>query len=505
MAKKEANRLGVLGATSYIVGSVIGSGIFVSPKGILIYTGSVGLSLIVWVLSASLASLTAINYIELGTSIPESGAEFAYLNFVGWKSIAFSYLWLASIIQGSCGGATLALTFGEYIIEAIIPITCLSPSSRKISVILLAYGILLATSLLNMFSLSRFAGRIQVVSMITKLTALAIIIGIGLFYIFFRGETQHFSRDFFFKGSEWSASHIVLALYQGTWAYEGYTILNYGMEDIQIKDFKRTVPIAVLSGLFVSAFVYVMANVAYFTVLTPQQILDSSAVATTFAQKTVGSFSYAMPALIGLLMVGSINGEMFAWSREATNRSADFLRFMLAGSRRGMMPTAWSLIHPENDSPRIAVLTHVLLSMIFCLIGDVYVLINYLALTSLTAIMFSVGALAIIKWKSIPVSANAVKFHIFWPILNFLINASLLLIPIVVEPVQSAVSIGLFTLGIGCYFLFMRTSKKPQFLLKIDAFVTYVCQQISWTVIDTTPTYKVEGVQEKTTTIENKS
>uniref|UniRef100_A0A0K0DKC0 Amino acid permease n=1 Tax=Angiostrongylus cantonensis TaxID=6313 RepID=A0A0K0DKC0_ANGCA len=142
MVKREENKLGVLSATSYVVGSVIGSGIFISPKGILQYAGSVGLSLIIWVLAALLASLTAINYIELGTSIPESGAEFAYISFVGWTPIAFSYLWLASLIQSSCGGATLALTFGEYIIQAIIPITCLSSYHSKIAAILLAHGIL---------------------------------------------------------------------------------------------------------------------------------------------------------------------------------------------------------------------------------------------------------------------------------------------------------------------------------------------------------------------------
>ncbi|KAK6028010.1 hypothetical protein OSTOST_05950, partial [Ostertagia ostertagi] len=129
-----------------------------------------------------------------------------------------------------------------------------------------------------MFSLSRFAGRIQCVSMAAKVAALIMIIGIGLFYMIFKGDTQHFSKDYIFKDSDWSATQIVLALYQGNWAYGGYTILNYGMEDIQIKNFK--IPVAVLSGLFVSAFIYVLANVAYFAVLTPQQILDSSAVAT---------------------------------------------------------------------------------------------------------------------------------------------------------------------------------------------------------------------------------
>uniref|UniRef100_A0A0K0D0R5 Amino acid permease n=1 Tax=Angiostrongylus cantonensis TaxID=6313 RepID=A0A0K0D0R5_ANGCA len=212
------------------------------------------------------------------------------------------------------------------------------------------------------------------------------------------GETQHFNKDFIFKGSKWSISHIVLAVYQGNWAYGGYGILNYGMEDIKIKDFKRTVPRAVLIGLFGSAFVYVLTNAAYFTVLTPKEMLESSAVATTFAQKTVGSLSYAMPALIALLMT--------------------------------------------------------VLAMAFCLIGDVYVLVSYLTITAVAATMFSVGALVFIKWKKIPVSANAVKFPIFFPILNLIIIIALLLIPVIVEPIKSAVGFALFILGIGKSFFF---------------------------------------------------
>ncbi|WKY05347.1 hypothetical protein Q1695_005950 [Nippostrongylus brasiliensis] len=138
----------------------------------------------------------------------------------------------------SCSGATLALTFGEYIIEAITPVTCMSAEQRRASVLLLACGVLSATALLNMFSLRRVASRIQLVSMAAKIAALIMIIGIGFFYLIFKGETQHFAKDYIFEGSEWSASKIVLALYQGNWAYGGYTILNYGMEDVQIKDFK---------------------------------------------------------------------------------------------------------------------------------------------------------------------------------------------------------------------------------------------------------------------------
>ncbi|KAK6750871.1 hypothetical protein RB195_002688 [Necator americanus] len=456
-------------------------GIFVSPKGVLVHARSVGLSLIIWVGAAILASLTAINYIELGTSIPESGAEFAYVTFVGWDPIAFSFLWLSTLVQSSSSAATLALTFGEYIMVAIDPLVCTSDVNHRFAVLLLAYGLLLFTALMNMFSLSKIAARIQMASMVAKIAALIIIIVIGLYCMIFKGDTQHFSKDYAFEGSNWSPAQIVLALYQGNWAYAGYTILNYGMEDVQIKNFKRTVPLAVVSGLLITAAVYVLTNVAYFSVLTPQQILNSTAVATTFSQETVGSFSYVMPALIAVLMIGSSNAEIFAWSR-----------YIQAGARRGMMPTMFALIHPDNDSPRVAVLFHVLLSMAFCLIGNVYELVNYVTVIALLTTMFSVGALSYIKWKKMPVSVNAVKFSIFWPILNFVVNIALLVIPIVVEPVKSAIGFGLFILGIVVYFLLVRPKRKIPLLMKLNALSTFVCQQIFWTVVEAAPTYEKE-------------
>ncbi|RCN44587.1 hypothetical protein ANCCAN_09407 [Ancylostoma caninum] len=172
-------------------------------------------------------------------------------------------------------------------------------------------------------------------------------------------------------------------------------------------------------------------------------------------------------------------------------------RYIQAGARRGMMPTMLSLIHPDNDSPRPAAFFHTILSMAFCLIGDIYTLVNYLTVTALLSTMFSVGALAYIKWKKIPVSTTAVKFHIIWPILNFLINAALIVIPVIVEPIKSAVGFGLFILGIVSYFLFVRPTKKMRFLMKLDALTTFVTQQLSWTVVEAAPTYKKENEAER--------
>ncbi|KAK6050351.1 hypothetical protein COOONC_12143 [Cooperia oncophora] len=92
----DKHKLGVLGATSYVIGNIIGSGIFITPASILRCTDSVGLSLAVWVACALIAILGALVYIELGTSIREAGCDFAYICYVKWWVIfpASSFLQL---------------------------------------------------------------------------------------------------------------------------------------------------------------------------------------------------------------------------------------------------------------------------------------------------------------------------------------------------------------------------------------------------------------------------
>uniref|UniRef100_A0A9J2Q6P7 Amino acid permease/ SLC12A domain-containing protein n=1 Tax=Ascaris lumbricoides TaxID=6252 RepID=A0A9J2Q6P7_ASCLU len=336
MENSERNKLGLVASMSYIVGTIIGSGIFVSPTAILMHAGSVGLSLIIWIVGGLIATIT---------SIRESGGEFAYLSYVRWHPFAFAFLWSSTLITSSCSCAILTLTFGQYITEAVQPIVCLSPSERATATKLFGFSLLLLIMFVNMYSLKKYAGRIQIVIAIAKLLSVGIIIVTGFYFIIFKGRTENFTNGNFFNGTQLTPSSIVLSIYGGVWAYSGYDVLNYGAEDI--KHYKRTLPIAVVGGLFLCIIIYLLTNIAYFAILSPSEMLESEAVATTFCQKTLGDFSYAMPAIVGVLMTGTINSDVFMFSR-----------FMFAGARRGNMPTCWALINEETESPRVTVLFH---------------------------------------------------------------------------------------------------------------------------------------------------
>ncbi|CAF1260030.1 unnamed protein product, partial [Rotaria sordida] len=111
----------------FIVGITIGSGIFVSPKGVLKYTESVGLCLIIWVVSGFVALLGALCFAEIGGIIPRSGAELAYMK-EGIGSIhertgdilAYLFNWTNTFILKPTSTAVLVMSFAEYFLSGIM-------------------------------------------------------------------------------------------------------------------------------------------------------------------------------------------------------------------------------------------------------------------------------------------------------------------------------------------------------------------------------------------------
>ncbi|XP_029821346.1 large neutral amino acids transporter small subunit 2-like, partial [Manacus vitellinus] len=161
--------------------NIIGSGIFVAPKGVLAHSGAVGPALLVWGLTGAVTAVGALCYAELGVCIPRAGGDYAYVSHVFGGLVGFLRLWISVLVIYPTNQAVIALTFANYVLQPLFP-SCRTPEPAQR---ILAAACLLLLTWLNMLLTwvnarsVRWATRVQDVFTAGKLLALGLIIGTG--------------------------------------------------------------------------------------------------------------------------------------------------------------------------------------------------------------------------------------------------------------------------------------------------------------------------------------
>ncbi|EFN86936.1 Y+L amino acid transporter 2 isoform X1 [Harpegnathos saltator] len=449
-------QLGLLEGVAIILGIIFGSGIFITPKGVIQEVGSVGLSLIIWILCGLLSMVGALCYAELGTSIPRSGGDYAYIHEAFGVLPSFLYLWAANLIFVPTTNAIMGLTVAQYVLQPFFP-NCNVPDdcARLIA----ALSICLLT-FINCYDVKE-TSKMQNIFMFAKIGALVIIIIAGLVWLCM-GYTENFENTF--ENTNYSPGKIAVAFYSGIFSYSGWNYLNFMTEEL--KNPYKNLPRAIYISLPLVTFIYVMANVAYLAVLTPTAMIASNAIAVTFGDQVLGYLAWTISVMVAVSAFGGLSVHIMTSSR-----------MCFVGARNGNFPSMLSHINMSRLSPTPALVFLCILSLVMLCTSDIIVLITYCSIVESFFIMISVAGILWLRYKR-PDMERPIKVPLWIPIVFVAVCAFLVLVPCYERPYEVGMGILITASGIPAYFIGVVWKDKPLWFQKINVEATHTVQKL---------------------------
>lgn len=436
------------GGVALIVGSIVGSGIFVSPSGVFEQTGSVGFSLVVWSLSGLFSCLGALCYAELGTVVNRSGGEYAYLLSALGPLPGFLQLWASLVILQPTPLAVMARTFAIYTAKPFFA-TCSPPDVVVKLLAVVGLGLLTAVNSASV----RLAMRVQGVFTWAKIAALVLFIVLGAVSAFTDGVHNMSSA---WEGS-YSAPNVAMAAYFGLFAFGGWNQLNFVIDELQ--DPYKNLPRAICIAVPLVTLIYVLVNTAYFIVLTKGEMLSSSEIAVTFGDKKLPLVPGLVPLCVALACFGSINGILFTSSR-----------LFEAGAQNGHLPGVLALRHVHKHTPAPALVITGLLAGVMVVVADVNSLIVYMSQVLWLFVALSVMGVLVLRYTQ-PDVPRPIRVPLVVPVTFLVVCLSIVIIGAWAEPINTAVGLLITLSGIPVYYLGVVLSK-PKWLRRVEVALT---------------------------------
>ncbi|OAX41008.1 amino acid transporter [Rhizopogon vinicolor AM-OR11-026] len=313
-AKKQ---LGLASAVMLIFNRVIGTGVFASPSIILRSSGSVGMSFVMWILGALVASAGTAVYVEFGTGLPRSGGEKTYLEYIYRRPRFMTTCFYAvyGMLIGWLSGSSIV--FGEYTLHAF----AIQPTTINVRVVallcmtfcLVMHGAFLNYGLKLQNALGFFKLFVLLVIAISGLFSLA---GVPGFTVRAGYDIPHNYRwSSLWEGSDIGLNAFVTGMYNVIWSFIGYSNANYALSEVRdpIRTIKRAAPFAML----LVTLAYLAVNVAYFGVVSKQDMLGGGTMAAAlFFRNIFGPATERMlSAIIALSTLGNLLSILFAQGR----------------------------------------------------------------------------------------------------------------------------------------------------------------------------------------------
>jgi APA family basic amino acid/polyamine antiporter len=490
--------LGLFSATAIVVGSMIGSGIFIVPADISREVGSPALLIAVWLITAVMTMIGALSYGELAAMMPKAGGQYVYLREALGPLWGFLYGWTLFLVIQTGTLAAVAVAFGKFL-GVFFPSVSAShwlwhighvPALRVGPMVLGNMDIGLNTSnlagivvivllmLVNLFGVKSGA-MVQNIFTTAKVAALLGLVTVG---VVLGRNPAAIRADFgasFWHGAGFATRHAVQVGVGGPIAMVGlFTILavvqtgslfsadawnNVTFTAGEVRNPRRNLPLSLIMGTGLVLGLYILSNFIYLMVLPLHgdphgatvfargiQYATEDRVATAVLQQVFSvRGAYLMAAAILVSTFGCVNGMTLAGARVYYAMSNDGLFFKAAGR-----------LHPRYKTPVASLIVQAVWTCVLCLSGSYGQLLDYTMFAALVFYILTIGSLFVLRIKrpDAPRRYKAIGYPVL-PALYILMAAWICIVLLRYKPQYTWPGLFLVLLGVPVYALWRRPGR----------------------------------------------
>jgi len=452
--------------TALVVGTVIGTGVFLKTAVMAQDVGTPGLVLAAWVTAGLLSLAGALTYAELGAMLPHAGGEYVYLRRSYGQATAFAFGWMRFFVAGSGSIAILGTGFAIFL-SAFVPLTTVWIETKYT---LLGQAIdwqlgtkqVVAVAAIALFSAVNclavaFGGKVQSILTVLKIAGIAVVVG-GVFLVSKTASWSHLAVPPG-EATTGGAAAFGTAMLAALWAYDGWN--NMPMAAGEVRNPGRSIPLALIAGMIVVTLIYCLANLAYFFALPFGEVVTSNStrfrdalpVATKAAQTFLGDWGGRVVSIAFILStLGALNGSILSNARVPFAMARDSVFF-----------ASIARLSPRSHVPVSSIVVQAIWSCLLALSGTFDQLTDYVIFASWIFYGLVTSSVFVLrrKLKDAPRPYATLGYPLV-PLVFVVVAAWLVINTLAERPVESVAGLALIAAGLPFYLHFRRQRRQRE-------------------------------------------
>jgi basic amino acid/polyamine antiporter, APA family len=445
--------LGLLDATTLVMGSMIGSGIFIVAADIARQVRSPGLLITTWVIGTLLTLIAALSYGELAAAFPQAGGQYVYLREAFGPLSGFLYGWTLFLVIQTGTIAAVAVAFAKFA-GVFVPWIARENYLLKIGAFGLSTQQLVAISVLILLTWVNTRGvrtgaAVQNTFTFAKTAALLGLVGLG----FLVGRNpEAVARNFtdFWQGADWSYNTIKLvgvAMVGALFSADAWNNVTFTAGEI--RNPRRNVPLALAIGVGAVCAIYIACNFVYLNLLPLEAIQNAAEdrVATAAAAQIFGSLSVEiMAAAIMISTFGCLNGMILAGARVYYAMALDGLFFRRVAA-----------LDPKHRTPVVSLVVQCAWACVLTLTGRYSDLLDYVIFAVMLFYILTIAGLFVLRVRRPEMERPYRAFgYPVLPALYIVLASAIEFLLLLYKPNYTWPGLIIVLLGLPVYFVWTR-------------------------------------------------